>query len=299
MPPKTPLTDTAVKNAKPADKPVRMFDGGGLYLEISPAGGKLWRFKYRIEGKEKRLAFGAYPETSLADARQRREEARKLIANGVDPGEVKKAQKAAKQERATNSFEVITREWFERWRTDKSESHFSKVIARLEKDVFPWLGGRAIAEITAPDVLAVLRRIESRGALDTAHRAGGNCTQVFRYAIATGRATHNPVPDLRGALPPINKRHFSSITQPVEVGSLLRAIDGYQGTPEVVSALKLLPILFARPGELCQMKWANIDLEKAEWKYTTSKTKTEHLAPFARQPPENPYGLLPDCSRMR
>ena len=166
---------------------------------------------------------------------------------------------------------------------DKAESHSSKVIARLEKDVFPWLGGKAIAEITAPDVLSMMRRIESRGTLDTAHRAGGNVSQVFRFAIATGRATRNPVPDLRGALPSINKKHMAALTRPAEVGTLLRGIDAYQGQPEVVAALKLAPLVFVRIGELRTAKWADIDLEKAEWRYTVSKTRTEHLVPLARQ----------------
>jgi hypothetical protein len=194
------LTDTVIKNAKPCQKPVRMFDGGGLYLEIAPSGGKLWRLKYRIEGKEKRLAFGVYPDVSLAQARARRDEARKLLANGADPGAVRKAQKAAKQERAANSFEVVAREWFEKWHVGKAESHSSKIIARLEKDIFPWLGGKPIAEITAPMVLEELRRIESRGVIDTAHRAKECISQVMRYAIATGRAERDPCPDLRGAL---------------------------------------------------------------------------------------------------
>jgi hypothetical protein len=207
------LTDTTVKNTKAAARPFRLADEKGLYLQVTPAGGRLWRMKYRFEGKEKLLSRGKYPETGLKDARERRDEARKLLANGADPGEVKRAQKAAKQARAANSFEVVAREWFGGWKKDKAESHHGKVVARLEKDVFPWLGGRPVAEITAPETLAVMRRIESRGTLDTAHRVGGDCSQIFRYAIATGRAAHNPVPDLRGALPSISKRHFSAITE--------------------------------------------------------------------------------------
>ena len=213
-----PLTDTAIRTAKPSSKPIRMFDGGGLYLEISPAGGKLWRLKYRYGGKEKRLALGAYPEISLKDARERREDARKLLANDVDPSDARKAQKAAKNERAANSFEVIAREWFEKNRSTWAPSHGEKILRRLEKDVFPWLGSRPIAEITAADVLTVLRRIEGRGTLDTAHRAAGNCSQVFRYAIATGRAERDPVPDLRGALPPARGSNFAAITDPAKVG---------------------------------------------------------------------------------
>jgi integrase len=279
-----PLTDATIKNARPAGKPVRLFDGGGLYLEVSPAGGRLWRLKYRFDGREKRLAVGQYPEVSLKEARERRSEAKRLLTNvGISLSEVKRAQKAAKQARAANSFEVIAREWFAAWKTNRAESHYSKVIARLEKDVFPWLGGKAIAEITAPDVLAVMRRIESRGTLDTAHRAGGECSQIFRYAIATGRATYNPVPDLRGALPPISKKHFPAITDPVRVGELLRAIDAFKGTYPVRAALALAPLVFTRPGDLRAARWADSDLGAGEWKYLVPKTKTEHLVPLARQ----------------
>lgn len=278
-----PLTDTAIRTAKPSAKPVRMFDGGGLYLELSPAGGKLWRLKYRFDGKEKRLALGIYPDIGLRDARERREEARKLLANGADPAEARKAQKAAKVERSANSFEVIAREWFAKHRDTWAASHADKIIARLENDVFPWLGGKAIAEITAPNVLEVLRRIEKRGTLDTAHRARGNISQVMRYAIATGRAERDPCPDLRGALPPVKETNFASITDPAKVAELLRAIDGFSGTFVVQSALRLAPLLFVRPGELRNAEWASFDLEKAEWGYFVTKTKSDHLVPLASQ----------------
>ncbi len=278
-----PLSDVQIRNAKPAEKPVRLFDGGGMYLEVSPAGGKLWRLKYRMDGKEKRLSFGAYPVISLRDAREKREEARKLIAEGIDPAAKKKAMKAAKAERSANSFEIIAREWFDKFKPTRTEGHTSKIIARLERDVFPWLGGKPIASITAPEVLAVLRRIESRGAIETAHRAKGDISQIIRYAIATGRAERDPCPDLKGALTPSIPRHFAAILDPKEVGTFLRAMDGYTGTLTVRVALKLAPLLFCRPGELRHMKWSEIDLEAAEWRYTTSKTKTAHLVPLAHQ----------------
>ena len=278
-----PLTDAAIRTAKPAAKPVRMFDGGGLYLEVSPAGGKLWRLKYRIAGKEKRLSMGTYPDVGLKDARERRDAARKLLANGVDPGENRKVQKAARLERDANSFEVIAREWFAKNRDTWAVSHSDKIIIRLENDVFPWLGGKAIAEITASDVLSVIRRIEGRGTLDTAHRSKGNISQVMRYAIATGRAERDPCPDLRGALPPINKSNFASITDPVKVAELLRAMEAFSGTFVVKSALLLAPLLFVRPGELRKAEWAGFDLDKAEWRYLVTKTKTEHLVPLAKQ----------------
>jgi integrase len=248
-------------------------DSGGLHLLVSPNGSKLWRLKYRFEKKEKLLSFGAYPAVGLKNARARRDEAKKLLANGADPGAVKKAQKAAKQGRAANSFETVAREWFEKWRTDKAGSHSSKVIARLEKDVFPWIGGEPVANITAPKVLSALRRIESRGVIDTAHRAKEHISMIMRYAIATGRAERDPIPDLRGALPPVRGSHLAALTEPVKVAELLRAIEGFKGTHWVRAALALAPLVFVRPGELRAAKWANIDLERAEWRYTVSKTK--------------------------
>lgn len=281
--PKMPLTDTSIRKAKPADKPFRLFDGGGLYLEVAPSGGKLWRLKYRFSEKEKRLSFGTYPAVSLASARKRRDQAREQLAQEIDPGLYRKVQKAATLERAANSFEVVAREWFSKHSANWAETHASKIIDRLEKDVFPWVGGRPIAEITAPEVLTVLRRIEGRGALDTAHRAHQNCGQVFRYAIATGRATRDPAADLRGALAPAKHKHFASITEPAKVGELLRAIDAFQGTFVVQCALRLAPLLFVRPGELRKATWDGFDLDKAEWRYSVTKTKTDHIVPLSSQ----------------
>ncbi|KVK77155.1 tyrosine-type recombinase/integrase [Burkholderia sp. MSMB1498] len=278
-----PLTDAEIRNAPAREKPYRLTDGSGMYLEVSPAGGKYWRFKYRFAGKEKRLALGVYPEVSGKEARLRRDEARRLLANGIDPGIERKVQKAATVERAANSFEAVAREWFARQSPGWAKSHADKIIARLEKDVFPWLGGRAIAEIKAPEVLAVLRRVEARGALDTSHRVHQNCGQVFRYAVATGRAERDVSADLRGALPPARHTHFASVTEPDDVAGLLRALDGFQGTFVVQCALRLAPLLFVRPGELRTAEWSQFDLDKAQWRYTVSKTKTEHLVPLARQ----------------
>lgn len=278
-----PLNDLAIRNAKPSHKPIRLSDAQGLYLEISPAGGKLWRMKYRFGGKEKRLSFGAYPDVSLKDARERRDAARKMLANGIDPGEAKKAQKAAGAERAANSFEVVAREWFEKNRETWAPSHAQKIITRLERDVFPWLGSRAVAELTPPDVLSALRRIEGRGTLDTAHRAKGNISQVMRYAIATGRAERDPCPDLKGALPPARESNFPSITDPTKVAELLRSMDAFTGTLIVKSALLLAPLLFVRPGELRQAEWKDFDFTKAEWRYYVTKTKSDHSVPLATQ----------------
>ncbi len=278
-----PLTDTAVRTAKPSDKPIKMFDERGLFLIVTPAGGKWWRLRYKFDGKEKLLSLGTYPDTSLKDARERREEARKLLANDIDPGENRKVQKAARVERAENSFEVIAREWFAKYRDTWAPSHSEKIITRLQNDVFPWIGGKPVAEITAPVVLDVLRRIEKRGTLDTAHRAKGNISQVMRYAIATGKADRDPCPDLRGALPPAKESNFASITDPVKVAELLRAMDAFSGTFVVKSALLLSPLLFVRPGELRSAEWKGFDLDKAEWCYFVSKTKTEHVVPLSAQ----------------
>lgn len=277
------LSDLSIRNAKPSDKPYKLPDEKGLFLLIHPNGSKYWRQKYRFNGKEKLLAFGVYPDISLKDARARRDDARKLLANGIDPGEAKKAQKAAGMERAANSFEVVAREWFSKNRDTWAPSHADKIITRLERDVFPWLGSKATTDISAPDVLAVLHRIEKRGTLDTAHRAKGNISQVMRYAIATGRAERDPCPDLRGALPPARETNFPSITDPIKVAELLRAMDAFSGTLVVKAALLLAPLLFVRPGELRQAEWKDFDLDKAEWRYYVTKTKSDHSVPLATQ----------------
>ncbi len=277
------LTDAAIRKVKPSEKPFRKFDSGGLYLEVSPAGGKLWRLKYRFDGKEKRLSLGIYPAVGLKDARERRDEARKLLANGIDPSENRKAQKTARAESASNSFEVVAREWFAKYTPGWAESHSEKVIKRLENDVFPWIGRRPISEITPPEVLKVLHRIEGRGARDTAHRALQNCGQVFRYGVATGRVVSDPCRDLRGALGPLTHEHFPALTEPTQVAALLRAIDAFRGTFIVQCALRLAPLFFVRPGELRRAEWAEFDLDKAEWRYLVTKTKTEHLVPLATQ----------------
>lgn len=278
-----PLTDPTLKKAKPTDKPFKLYDEKGLFLIVTPTGGKWWRLKYRIAGKEKLLALGTYPDVGLARAREKRDEARKLLADGIDPGELRKATKTQQAERAANSFEAVAREWFAKHLADKAETHRDKVIRRLEKDVFPWLGGRPIAEITAPELLATIRRIEARGAVDTSHRVMQSCGQIFRYAVATGRAERDPTSDLRGALQPVKTEHLPALVEPKAVGELLRAIDGFRGSFQVQCALRLAPMLFVRPGELRKAKWADFDLDRAEWRYLATKTKTEHIVPLASQ----------------
>ncbi|MEQ1511177.1 MAG: integrase arm-type DNA-binding domain-containing protein [Lysobacteraceae bacterium] len=280
-----PLTDVALRKAKPTDKVQRLFDGGGLYLEISPAGGKLWRLKYRHAGKEKRLAFGTYPDTSLASARAKRDEARKLLAADVDPSEHRKAEKAAGDDRAANSFEVVAREWFAKQAAIWVPSHADRIIQRLERDVFPWLGKRPIADIAPKELLATANRIADRGAVESAHRALQNCGQIFRYAVVTGRAVRNPTIDLRGALPQIKETHHAAILDPATIGGLLRAINGYQGSFVTKCALRLAPLVFVRPGELRHAEWKEFDLQAAEWNIPREKMKTRepHLVPLAPQ----------------
>ena len=277
------LTDISIKKTKRGDKRRKLFDGGGLYLQIEPAGGKLWRYKYYFEGKEKLLALGKYPDVSLQEARKRHQEARERLAQGLDPSSIKKAQKAAGDERQANSFEVIANEWFDTWKTDKAAGTIKRVLAGLKKNVFPYIGNKPIAGISAPEILAVLRRVESRGIFETAHRTKENISQVMRYAIATGRADRDPCPDLRGALKTPKVKHMPTLTDPEEVAELLRAIDVYKGGPIVRAALRLAPLVFVRPGELRAAKWADIDFDRAEWQFVTSKTKTEHLVPLANQ----------------
>jgi integrase len=278
------LTNIAIKNAKPGPKPQRLFDGNGLYLEISPAGGKLWRLKYRFGGKEKRLALGAYPIITLAEARERRDEARKLLAYGTDPAVPKKEAKA-EQLATKETFELIAEEWFAKHRHTWAENTGETIISRLRKDIFPFIGARAIREITAPDLLAVIRRIESRGAVETARRDLQKCGQIFRYAVATGRAERDIAADLQGAIAPPKKRHFASIHEPSEIGALLRAIDGYKGSLITRCALKIAPLTFVRPGELRHAEWTEIDLEKAEWRIPAARMKMreKHIMPLSRQ----------------
>ncbi len=279
-----PLTNMQVLKAKPQKKQYTLFDGDGLFILITPTGSKLWRFKYRFGGKNKLIALGAYPEISLTEARAKRTEARRMVANGIDPMAARKEQQRAKvSEKAT--FEVIAREWHKKFTPTWTTGHARVILSRMQRNLFPFIGERPMKEIKAPELLAVLRRIESRGALETAHRVRTIAGQVFRYAVATGRAERDPSADLRGALPQPQKEHLAAITDPVQVGDLLRAIDGYQGHLVTNCALRLAPLLFVRPGELRHAEWAEVDLDKAVWSIPASKMKMKapHLVPLATQ----------------
>lgn len=279
------LSDVAVRNAGPKEKPYKLADGRGLYLEVSPTGGRYWRLKYRFGGKEKRLALGVYPEVTLKAARRAALEARDLLAQGTDPGEVKRQEKVARKVGAANSFRAVAEEWVVKKRPHWSQSHIERLTWIFDATLFPYLGHRPIAEITPPELLAALRRTESRGALETANRAKQVAGQVFRYAVASGRAERDPSQDLKGALASPKVKHHPTITDPMEVGDLLRAIDGFTGTPTVKAALQLSPLLFVRPGELRHMEWAEINWEAERWEIPAEKMKMRlpHIVPLCRQ----------------
>lgn len=290
------LTDRSVKNAKPDTKPYKLFDGDSLFLLVKAGGeqgSKRWRLKYRMGGKEKLLALGTYPKITLKVARERRDAARELIAKGIDPSEVKKAEKASRSSQPEGTFEAVAREWHKVIHTVKtSESHAARTLTRLEQDAFPYIGALPIADITAPKLLEMLRRVESRGAIETAHRVKQACGQVFRYGIATGRCERDPSSDLRDALKPVIVKHHAAITDPKAVGGLLRAIHDYEGHPITRAALKLAPLVFLRPGELRHAEWAEIDLDAALWTIPASRMKRSkqqklsgapHLVPLSAQ----------------
>lgn len=278
------LTNVAIRNSKPDTKPYKMSDEKGLYLQVTSTG-KYWRMNYRFAGKQKTLAFGVYPDVSLAEAREKRDEARKLLANDTDPSLVKAVKKQAKYEASENTFEAVAQEWYAKKLPTWAPATAIKVKRYLEKDLYPWLGRRPIGEIGAPDLLMTIRRVESRGALELAHRIREYAGQVFRYAVATGRAERDPSGDLRGALPPVKTKHHASITEPKQIGELLRAINGYSGSFITKCALQLAPLTFVRPGELRHAEWTEIDLEAAEWRIPGAKMKMKdrHIVPLSKQ----------------
>ena len=281
--PDTPnmLTNAAIKAAKPRAKPYKVFDQHGLFLMVMPAGHRWWRLKYRFDGREKLFSFGVYPEISLREARDKRDDARKLLRNRIDPGAKRRAEAAA----AGESFKAIAREWFERFSPKWAVGHSSKLIRRLEFYIFPWLGNRPIAKIEAPDILACLRRIEAKGNLESAHRALQVCGRVFRYGVATGRAQRDPTGDLRGASPPADEKHLASFTDPKSVGALLRAINSYEGSIIVRAALRLAPLVFVRPGELRAAEGSEINFATREWRIRAARMKLRqpHIVPLSDQ----------------
>lgn len=282
------LTDTTCKNAKcPPEKPrTRYADSGGLYLEVMPTGGKHWRWKYRWMGKEKRLAIGTYPAVALAQARRARDDARIALKSGQDPVQGKKDAKAAALVRMENNFEAVARAWFEHWKGPKTARHSDYVLRRLEADVFPEIGRRAIADITAPMLLAVAKKIEARDALDIAKRALQTCGQIFRYAVAHGIIERNPAADVKpsDALKPRKKTHYARLDAK-DLPELLRKIAVYQGTPYTRLAMELMALTFVRTGELINATWSEFDLDAAEWRIPAERMKmrTTHIVPLSTQ----------------
>lgn len=277
------LTDTTIKNAKPQDKQYRLTDGDGLYLLIQPNGKKWWRQDYRFTGKDKTLSLGVYPDVSLKMARERRDEIRRQVVEGIDPSAHRKSSKLTQKDLLSNSFEFITQEWYQKQLPTWSKNHAERVMGRFQREVFPWIGSKPISTITAPELLEVVRKAEGRGHIETAHRILQDCGRVFRYAIAIGKAERDISADLRDALQPVQEEHFPAITEPKEVAGLLRAIDNFSGTFIVKTALQLAPLFFVRIGELRHARWREIDFEKSEWRYFVGKTTSDHLVPLSLQ----------------
>ncbi|WP_211213127.1 tyrosine-type recombinase/integrase [Perlucidibaca piscinae] len=282
-----PLTDSAVRNARPSleGKDIKLSDGGGLHLLIKPAGQKYWRLNYRYLGKQKTLALGVYPLVTLKDAREARDSAKKILFEGVDPSVHRQNSRAVSKEAAANSFEGVALEWMNVQQVKWSPSYAVKIQSCFDRDIFPYIGRRPVSEVTAPELLIVLRRIVARGAAETAKRARQCLGQVFRYAIATGRAERDPAADLKGALPPVRHQSFANISEPRRIGEVLRMFDSYQGSPVVCAALKLAPMLFVRPGNLRQAEWSEVDLDAATWRIPAEKMKMRqpHIVPLPTQ----------------
>jgi integrase len=280
-----PITHTQITNARARDRAYRLFDGRGLYLEVAPSGGRWWRFKYRIGGKEKRLSLGVYPDVSLKLARERLEEARRHVASGIDPSEQRKGSATRPVPVTEDTFEVIAREWSAKHSPAWAPGHGDKIIRRLEANIFPWIGSKPIRAVTAFELLTVVQRIEQRGANETAHRALQNCGRVFRFAVASGRADRDVTRDLLGALAPVVQRHHPSVVEPKAAGALLRAIEGYSGSLVTRCALRLAPLVFVRPGELRMAEWTEYNLEQAEWRIPAARMKMRapHFVPLAAQ----------------
>jgi integrase len=282
------MTDAEAKAAKPRQKPYKLADAGGLYLQVAPGGGRYWRFKYRVAGKEKLLSIGVYPEVSLKEARERRDDARRMLRDNRDPGAERRETRLAQVEAervAGSTFKAVAAEWLEKASPKWSAGHAGTVTDRLKNDVFPWIGDKPVSAIEPPALLAVIRRIEERGAPEVARRVLQSCSQVLAYAVATGAAIRNPASDLRGAVPPPPKGHHASITDPREVGGLLRAIDGFQGQFVTRCALRFAPLVFVRPGELRHAEWSEFNLEVAEWRIPAHKMKARdlHIVPLSTQ----------------
>lgn len=277
------LNDIKIKTAKSQNKDYKLADERSLFLFVKTSGSKLWRFYYRFEGKQKTLSLGQYPDVSLAYAREMRDKARKQLAEGIDPSDAKRTAKNDRQDELGNSFETTAREWHSSYMNGKAKSHSEKVIRRFELYVFPYIGKLPISDIKPLDILQTVKRIEKLNLLETAHRTLQTIGQVFRYGVQTGKLERSPAIDLKGALPARNVKHFAAFTEPNQVASFLRSLDSLTGGITVQSAVKLAPLLFCRPSELRKMRWAELDLDNAQWQYLVPKVKKEHLVPLSKQ----------------
>ena len=277
------LTETKIRAAKSLSKDYKLADEKSLYLLIKSSDSKLWRMGYRFEGKQKTIAFGKYPDVSLAQARERRDNARKLLADGIDPGYAKKSAKNNRNDELSNSFETIAREWHFSYMKGKAKSHSEKVIRRFEIYVFPYIGKTPISDIKPADVLQVLKRIEKLNIVETAHRTQQTIGQVFRYGVQTGKLERSPAIDLKGVLPARNVKHFAAFTEPDQVANFLRSLDALTGGITVQNAVKLAPLVFCRPSELRKMRWDELDLENGQWQYFVDKVRKDHLVPLSKQ----------------
>ena len=289
-----PLNDTQIKNAKAKAKSYKLSDGNNLYLEILPSGAKQWRMKFiQANGSESRLTFGTYPEVSLIQARAKRLTTRKLVAEGIDPGQFKREQKQAKAIAAENTFEAVARTWLQKTIAMRAATTQEKITNWLQKDVFPFIGRMPISTIKPLDVLHTVQKMETRGAIDSAHRVKQICGQVMRYGVATGLVERDVTADLKGALSVVPQTNYAAITEPIQAGGLMRSISAYAGHPYALAALKLAPLVFVRPGELRSAEWAEINLEEAEWRIPGEKMKmkVDHLVPLSMQAVEILRGM--------
>ncbi len=286
------LNDSLLRSAKATDKPIKLFDGKGLFLLVQPNGARWWRIKYFVDGVEKALSLGVYPKVSLKQARDRRELVRQQIADGIDPGSVRKAEKRAR----AHTFRAVALEWHQQRLETWSKGYGKQLMQRMDKNLFPWLGSKPIAKLAAADFLDCLQRIEKRGAVEMAHRARGTCSDVMRFAVATRRAERDPTVDLRGAIAPTKRKHLASIKDPKGIGDLMRAIDGYVGRSEVVTAaVRLIPLVFTRTCEMRKAEWSEFDLENAQWKVPPERMKRRfpQIVPLSTQAVKILRDLMP------
>jgi integrase len=276
------LNDSLIRSVKVTEKPQKLFDGKGLFLLVQPNGARYWRIKYFVDGVEKALSLGVYPKVSLKQARDRRELVRQQIADGVDPGGLRKAEKRAR----AHTFKAVALEWHQQRLETWSRGYAKQLMQRMEKNLFPWIGSKPIAKLAAADFLDCLQRIEKRGAVEMAHRARGTCSDVMRFAVATRRAERDPTVDLRGAIAPTKRKHLASIKDPKGIGDLMRAIDGYVGRSEVVNAaVRLIPLVFTRTCEMRKAEWSEFDLDNAQWKVPPERMKRRfpQIVPLSNQ----------------